>query len=218
VTRNVGIATSHALDRDRLPAAPGLEGVSTDALKLGMSALACATSSGAMQPPATLTLIDYSRPSTEPGLWVFDLRSGEMLFRELVAHGRNSGENLPTHFSDDENSLSSSLGLFVARDAYTGANGYSLRLDGLEPGFNAHARERAIVVHGAAYVDPQFAAAHGRLGRSWGCPAVRPVIARKLIDTIRNGGAVFAYYPDKRWLSNSQFLNSCSPAHAVAGN
>src|SRR4029079_10009056 len=122
--------------------------------------------------PPTLTLIDYSKPSTEPRLWVFDLASGEILFTELVAHGKNTGENLAQHFSDDMNSRQSSIGLFRTADTYTGNNGYSLRLDGLEPGFNAHARERAIVMHGAPYVNESMAASQGRIGRSWGCPAL----------------------------------------------
>src|SRR5262245_29824046 len=112
------------------------EGASPKVLNLALSAVACATSSGAIQRPPTLSVIDSSRPSVEPRLWVFDLRSGELLFKELVAHGKNSGENIATRFSDDMNSLTSSLGLFVARDTYEGKNGYSLRLDGLEPGFN----------------------------------------------------------------------------------
>jgi hypothetical protein len=218
--RTAGVARGRLFDRDALISidTARTEGASSDALRLALNSVACASSSGAIERPATLTLIDYSRPSVEPRLWVFDLRSGELLFKELVAHGRNSGESVATRFSDDVNSLSSSLGLFVARDSYDGKNGYSLRLDGLEPGFNAHARERGIVVHGASYVDSRFAADHGRIGRSWGCPVVRPSIARKLIDTIRNGGVVFAYYPHSIWLGSSRFLNSCSSTLVVANN
>ena len=116
-----------------------------------------------------------------------------------------------TSFSDTLNSRQSSLGLFVARDTYVGSNGYSLRLDGLEPGFNGHARERAIVMHGAPYVDAVIAKQQGRLGRSWGCPALRDAIAREVIDTVRGGGVIFSYYPDDSWLGTSRFLN-CSNA------
>jgi hypothetical protein len=164
--------------------------------------------------PPTLTLIDYSLPSTTPRLWVFDLASGRLLFHELVGHGRNTGENLAQHFSDAMNSRESSLGLFRTADTYVGSNGYSLRLDGLEPGFNSHARERAIVVHGAAYVSDAFASAQGRLGRSWGCPALRTAIAQKVIDTIRGGGVIFSYFPDATWLKNSPFLN-CGSANSA---
>ena len=87
-----------------------------------------------------------------------------------------------------------------------GGNGYSLRLDGLEPGFNDHARDRAIVIHGAPYVNPAIARLQGRLGRSLGCPAVRLSVARPLIDSLRGGTMVFAYYPDKDWLARSRLL------------
>lgn len=185
-------------------------GVSSSVLKLALGAVACATASGQISAPPTLTLIDYSRPSAEPRLWVFDLASGEMLYKELVAHGRNTGENLATAFSDAMNSHQSSLGLFVARDTYVGSNGYSLRLDGLEPGFNGRARERAIVMHGAWYVDAALAAAQGRIGRSWGCPALGAAVARDVIDTVRGGGVIFSYYPDADWLGASRFLNGCA--------
>ena len=187
-------------------------GVSTEVLNLALRAVACATSTGAIATPPTLTLIDYSRPSVEPRLWVFDLATGNLLYKELVAHGRNTGENMSVSFSDRMNSRQSSLGLFVTRDTYVGSNGYSLRLDGLEPGFNASALERAIVMHGAPYVNEEIAARQGRIGRSWGCPAVREAVARQVIDTVRGGGVVFSYYPDQTWLDSSRFLNGCQSA------
>ena len=165
------------LNVDRLAAVNA--GVSADVLNLALGAVTCGVAAGDLAAPPTLTLIDYSRPSTQPRLWVFDLRSGALLFTELVAHGRNSGDNMATRFSDTMESRESSLGLFRAADTYVGHNGYSLRLDGLEPGFNSHARERAIVMHGAPYVDPGVAKANGRLGRSWGCPALREAVAKQ---------------------------------------
>ena len=186
-------------------------GVPTDVLNLAMGAVSCGVASGDFQAPPTLTLIDYSLPSTTPRLWVFDLHTGQLLFNELVAHGRNSGDNMATRFSDSMESKESSIGLFLATDTYIGHNGYSLRLDGLEPGFNGHARERAIVMHGAAYVDANTAKANGRLGRSWGCPAVREAVAHQVIDTVRGGGLIFSYYPDATWLKTSKFLNCASP-------
>ena len=185
-------------------------GVSPDVLKLATNAVTCAITSGAIAIPPTLTVIDYSKPSVEPRLWVFDVASGRLLFKELVAHGKATGENTAEHFSDAMNSHESSLGLFLTGDTYIGTNGYSLRLDGLEPGFNGNARERAIVMHGAPYVDATLAAKQGRLGRSWGCPALREAIARRVIDTVRDGGVVFSYYPDNDWLASSRFLNGCS--------
>ena len=182
-------------------------GLAPEVRDLALGAVRCAARSGDIDLPSTLTVIDYSLPSTEPRLWVYDTASGTLLFRELVAHGRHTGENMAERFSDTRDSRQSSLGLFVTRDTYVGSNGYSLRLDGLEPGFNGHARERAIVMHGAPYVDATLAARQGRLGRSWGCPALREAVARDIIDTIRGGGVIFSYYPDATWLKTSRFLN-----------
>ena len=189
-------------------------GVSPKVLQLAVSALTCAVNAGDIAAPRTLTVIDYSLPSVAPRLWVFDVATGTLLFKELVAHGRNTGDNMATQFSDTLNSRQTSLGLFVARDTYVGSNGYSLRLDGLEPGFNGRARERAIVMHGAPYVDESLAKSQGRIGRSWGCPALREAVARNVIDTVRGGGVIFSYYPDETWLNSSRFLNCGSPSAA----
>jgi hypothetical protein len=191
-------------------------GVSAEVLGLALRAISCATTTGAIDVPPTLTVIDYSRPSTEPRLWVFDLATGQLQYKELVAHGRNTGENMSVNFSDELNSHQTSIGLFVTRDTYVGTNGYSLRLDGLEPGFNGRARDRAIVMHGAPYVSADIAARQGRLGRSWGCPALREAVARQVIDTVRGGGVVFSYYPDETWLRSSRFLNGCGAKTLIA--
>jgi hypothetical protein len=191
-------------------------GVSPKVLHLAVSAVSCAVASGDIDTPRTLTVIDYSLPSVTPRLWVFEVATGKLLFKELVAHGRNTGENMATDFSDTLNSRQSSIGLFVTGDTYVGSNGYSLRLDGLEPGFNARARERAIVMHGAPYVDESLAASQGRIGRSWGCPALREAVARNVIDTVRGGGVIFSYYPDQKWLETSRFLNCRDAQRTVA--
>ena len=157
--------------------------------------------------PATLTVVDFSVPSTEPRMFVYDLRTRELLFQEHVSHGRNSGENVPSMFSNEPESFKSSIGLYRTAEGYFGKHGYSLRLDGLEKGFNDRARERAIVIHGADYVNSRTAKAQGRLGRSLGCPAVRPEVAAKVIDAVKGGGLLFAYYPDQAWLASSTYLN-----------
>jgi hypothetical protein len=190
-------------------AAPRLDRTVLDA---AMHASACAERRGLVTDPTTLTVIDYSRPSTEPRLWVFDRVHGTLLHEALVAHGQGSGENRATRFSNDPGSHQTSLGLFVTRDTYLGRHGRSLRLDGLEPGINDRALERAIVIHGADYVSADFAAAHGRLGRSWGCPALAPEVAQAVIDRIRGGSPVFAFYPDADWLRDSAFLDRCEAA------
>jgi hypothetical protein len=184
--------------------------ISNNVLQLALNAATCAQQTGVVQNERYLTVIDYSKPSTEPRLWVLDLDADRVVFQELVAHGRGSGDNFATKFSNDDGSHATSLGLFRTADTYVGSNGYSLRLDGLEPGVNDRARERAIVMHGAAYVNAAMSRTVGRLGRSWGCPALRPSVARTVIDTIKNGSLVFAYYPDKQWLRASRFLNGCS--------
>ena len=178
-------------------------------LDLALRAAACATRAGLVDDPTTLTLIDYSRRSSDRRLWVFDLQSGRVLHHELVAHGQGTGGDLATAFSNRPDSHQSSLGLFVTADTYVGNNGYSLRLDGLDPGFNDRARERAIVMHGAPYVSDDFVRAQGRLGRSWGCPALGDDVARTVIDSIKGGNLVFAYYPDQAWLNGSRLLADC---------
>src|SRR2546428_3265020 len=119
----------------------------------------------------------------------------------------NAGGNVATSFSMVGETVALSLGLSVAADAYVGHNGYSLRLRGLEEGINDMAWDRAIVLHGAYYVSREAIRVLGRLGRSWGCPAIPVGAAKKIIDTIRGGSAVFAYYPEKRWLVSSAFLH-----------
>lgn len=180
-------------------------------LAAALNAVDCAGSTGSSNRSALLTAIDYSRPSTEPRLWVFDLERRVLLFEELVAHGQKTGDNLAAHFSNKPGSLMSSLGLFRTGATYQGRNGYSLRLQGLEPGINDRSLERAIVVHGAPYVSAGTALRLGRLGRSWGCPAVRREIARPLIDVIKDGSFLFIYYPDQGWLGSSRFLRCGRP-------
>jgi hypothetical protein len=158
---------------------------------LALGAAACAVKSGVVESPATLTVIDYSLPSTSKRMWVYDLASRSLAYEELVAHGQGTGDNQARTFSNTPESHQSSLGLYVTDEPYVGKNGYSLRLDGLDAGFNDRARERAIVIHGAPYVSDSVVKSQGRLGRSWGCPAVRDVIARSLIDRVKGGGLVF---------------------------
>lgn len=175
-------------------------------LGLAINAIDCATTHGII-PGNKLTIIDYSLASTQPRLWVFDLTNGRLLFNELVAHGKNSGKNYAKRFSNRTGSLQSSLGLFQTKDTYTGSNGYSLRMEGLDKGFNDNSMERAIVMHGAPYVNTKHAKKFGHLGRSWGCPAINNGIAKKVIDTIKSEQFVFSYYPDNHWLHTSSLLN-----------
>ena len=191
-------------------AADDVGGIDRGVLRLALSAAACAVRSGDVTDLRTLTVIDYSLPSTEKRLWVFDLRERTLLYEELVAHGSGSGMDKATAFSNEPESHQSSLGLFRTDTSYVGRNGYSLRLRGLDEGFNDMAYERAIVMHGAPYVSEDTIKQQGRLGRSWGCPALRNGIAREVIDTVKGNGLVFAYYPDAKWLKSSKYLGDCS--------
>jgi hypothetical protein len=179
-------------------------------LALALTAATCAARCGLVASPGIVTVIDYSRPSNEPRLWVLDVTRRRLLHRELVAHGRGSGELYATRFSNDPGSKQSSLGLFATAEIYDGQHGRSLRLHGLEPGINDNALARTLVIHGADYVSPDFAAAQGRLGRSHGCPALPLAVAGAVIDTIEGGTPLFAYYPDAAWLETSRFLGTCA--------
>ncbi|HEX6592127.1 MAG TPA: murein L,D-transpeptidase catalytic domain family protein [Moraxellaceae bacterium] len=205
----LGPMTAAAQENDN-PLLPRLQAAAPDAnpevLALALGAMHCAAGSG-MPVAQRLAVIDYSLPSTTPRLWVFDLGRSSLLFHELVAHGRNSGDNMTTHFSNAPGSLASSIGLFRTGDTYNGSNGYSLRMQGLETGVNDKAMERAIVMHGAPYVQEGMAEKFGRLGRSWGCPALRMGIARQVIDSLKGGQFIFSYYPDQKWLASSRYLN-----------
>lgn len=174
-------------------------------IKLGLQAYEKARSQG-LDSSQILTIVNYQQPSTEPRMYVFDLKTNNLLFKELVAHGKNSGDNVPHSFSNAPSSLKSSIGLFLTTSPYIGEHGYSLRVDGLEKGFNDMAASRDIVVHAANYVSQAFARAHGRLGKSWGCFAVDPTVASSLISTIKGGTLIFAYYPDQNYLAHSNYL------------
>ncbi len=189
--------------------ATAIGNIEIDVFEMALNAASCAVKSGAANAPSTLTVIDYSKPSSERRLWVFDLKSRELLYEELVAHGQGSGANMATAFSNDNETHQTSLGLFRTDTTYVGKNGYSLRLDGLDRGVNDRARERAIVMHGAPYVSAEFVKKTGRLGRSWGCPAISAEVAKHMIDRVKGGGLIFAYYPDKEWLKTSKYLGGC---------
>ena len=153
-----------------------------------------------------LTVIDFTKPSTEKRLFVIDLKLKKILFISYVAHGRNSGEKYATSFSNREGSFKSSLGFYKTENTYYGKNGYSLVLDGLERGINDKAKERAIVMHGATYADPSTIRSCGRLGRSLGCPALPLAVSKKIIDTIKGGTLLYIHGDDKTYASRSTFI------------
>jgi L,D-transpeptidase catalytic domain len=154
-----------------------------------------------------ITIIDFSKPSTKKRFYVIDLINKHLLYECFVAHGKNSGDNYAKNFSNLPESLESSLGFFLTAETYYGNNGYSLRLEGLEKGINDNARSREIVIHGAEYVSEEFIKKYGRLGRSWGCPALPVEISKDIIDQISGGSCLFIYGDDKNYKENSIFLS-----------
>jgi len=155
-----------------------------------------------------ITIIDFSKPSSQQRLFVINTETGKILFKTLVAHGRNSGKEYANAFSNSASSFESSLGFYTTADVYKGKHGTSLRLNGCERGFNDNAYKRAIVVHGADYVSESFVEQNGFLGRSHGCPAVPAALSTKIIDVIKDGSCLFIYSPSKQYLSLSAIINS----------
>lgn len=153
-----------------------------------------------------ITIIDYSKPSTVKRFYVVDIFAKKLYFNCYVAHGRNSGNNYANSFSNEQKSMKSSLGFYKTAETYSGKNGYSMKLDGLEKGINDSARKREIVLHGAEYVSEQFIQDNGRLGRSWGCPALPVEIVKDIIDKISNGSCLFIYGVDDYYIENSAFI------------
>lgn len=174
-------------------------------LKLALTAYQNADRKGNVKRPV-LTVIDYSLPSNKERMWIFDVRNDHLLYNTYVAHGKNSGVNRASHFSNRESSKESSLGTYITEDTYMGHKGYSLNLKGMDKGFNDNAYNRRVVIHGAWYMEPDFIRRAGRAGLSWGCPAIAQTMAKPVINAIKNGSVVFAYFPDQYFLSHSGYL------------
>lgn len=154
-----------------------------------------------------LTICDFSQPSCKKRLYIIDVEQEELIINTYVAHGRNSGNEVASRFSNRASSLQSSLGFYITGNTYTGKHGLSLRVEGVDPGFNDHAMERAIVIHGAAYIGDPRAKSGVMMGRSWGCPAVPANEVADIISTIKNGTCLFIYHPQKEYLLGSKILN-----------
>jgi len=154
-----------------------------------------------------ISVIDFSQSSKNKRLYILDVENKEILMNTFVAHGRNSGKEFATNFSNSLSSLKSSLGFYITKDTYFGEHGLSLRIDGLERGINDNAERRAVVIHGADYLGDRYLSDNPFSGRSWGCPAVPSQLSGQIIDMIKDGTVMFIYHPTKSYLSKSRILN-----------
>ncbi len=155
-----------------------------------------------------LTVCDFSLSSNTNRLWLIDTRTKQVVINTLVAHGSRTGEEYARYFSNIPESHQSSLGFYVTRNSYSGKNGYSMRMDGVDGRFNNKALSRDVVMHGADYVSNAYARANKRIGRSWGCPSVARNMAAPIIDRIKNGSVLFIYHPSKNYIRTSYWLNN----------
>lgn len=183
-------------------------GLSKEAFDYAWKGYAHLLEKGTVTREQFLTICDFSQPSSKKRLYIIDVANNELVRNTFVAHGKNSGGEYATQFSNRPESLQSSLGFYVTRGTYIGKHGLSLRIDGLEPGINDKAMARTIVIHGAAYVDPARAKAGVFMGRSFGCPAVPDEESDEVINTIKNGTCLFIYHPGKNYLTGSKILNA----------
>lgn len=182
--------------------------ISPEALKMSLNAYQYLLENNQLKNKEILTVVDFSKPSTEERFFVVNLKSKKIISKSLCAHGQNSGENFATSFSNTPNSLQSSLGAFIANETYIGANGLSLKLDGMENGINSNARMRSVVIHPAKYVSYDFIKENGRLGRSQGCPALPENKSKEIISLIKGGSCFFIYHPSNKYKETSAIFKS----------
>lgn len=154
-----------------------------------------------------LTVCDFTQSSNNDRMWIIDLKKRKVLYNTYVAHGAATGEEFATKFSNNFESHQSSIGFYVTGETYNGDHGNSLRLHGMDFGYNHNAFDRAIVMHGAGYVNEKFIKGNERLGRSWGCPAVDNKLAQPIINTVKGGTCLFIYYPEKNYLKSGYWMN-----------
>jgi hypothetical protein len=185
-----------------------LSGLSSKAFNYARRGFEKLIEQGKLANDSILAIVDFSQPSSKKRLFVLDMKNYKVMFNTLVAHGKNSGLANATSFSNQHSSLKSSPGFYLTGSTYNGSNGYSLRLNGLDNGYNDNALSRAIVMHGADYVSQDFINARGFIGRSWGCPAVPSSLAKPIINTLKGGSLLFIYTPDQQYPERSTVLNS----------
>lgn len=185
----------------------GSLGLAHQAFEYAMKGFNVMKSAGEVDNDNIISIIDFSKPSSQKRLFIIDLAHSKLLFNTYVAHGVQSGKEFASQFSNKPESNKSSLGFYETLATYNGGNGYSLKLQGVEKGINDNANKRAIVIHGADYVNESFIRSHGYIGRSWGCPALPQRVHKAIIDVIKNGTCLFIFSPDNSYLSHSSILN-----------
>ncbi len=183
-------------------------GLSEQAFDYAIKGYSYLKSKGKLQNQRVLSIIDFTRSSSQKRLYILDMSNYKVLFNTYVAHGQNTGQEYANNFSNRSESYQSSLGFYITTGTYMGKNGFSMQLDGLENGFNDQADERAIVMHGAPYVSEAFIKHRGYIGRSHGCPAVPQQLNKPIIEKIKNGSCLFIYSDNKTYLSRSRILNA----------
>jgi len=183
-------------------------GLSRKAFDLAIKGLKKLNEEGKLQNPNIVTIADYSQSCNKKRLYVIDLQNKRLLFNTYVAHGRNTGGEFAKSFSNKEGSLKSSLGFYITENPIVGSHtGFALLINGVEKGFNDLAIKRAIIIHAAEYATEKFIQKYGRLGRSFGCPALPPEFNKLIIDQIKGGTCLFLYNPEPNYISSSTLLN-----------
>ncbi len=170
-------------------------GISAPAIRLAFEGYQMMKQQNQLNNDSLIAIIDFSKPSIEKRFYLLDLRNQRVVKNTLVAHGKNSGMLTAESFSNTIHSNQSSLGLYITQNTYQGKHGYSLRIQGMSKGLNDNAMKRAVVIHGADYVSKSFIERNGRLGRSYGCPALPIDDTQEVIDLIKNGACLFIYHP-----------------------
>jgi hypothetical protein len=179
-----------------------------EAFRIGLIGFEALLSRGLIANDSLLTIIDFSLPSSKDRFFVINLFHNEVVYKSLVSHGRNSGDLYANRFSNKIQSRESALGFFITGRCYQGGQGYSLQLQGVDTGYNDHTRVRGIVIHAADYATHEYVTRYGRLGRSFGCPALPPELSRPIINLIKEGSVLFSYYPDEAYFNHSLILNN----------
>lgn len=178
-----------------------------EAFRFGLKGYEALQARGLIANDSLLTIIDFSLPSSIDRFFVINLLNNRVIFKSLVSHGRNSGDLYANRFSNNMQSHESALGFFITGKSYQGGQGYSLQLQGVDTGYNDRTQVRGIVIHAASYATRNYVTRYGRLGRSFGCPALPPELSRPIINLIKDGSVLFSYYPDKAYFDHSVILN-----------